>query len=84
MPQRRAQLLAVLGEDVCAARDGIGGHAVIEQVFGSQLGIGVDQHTVGGLPVAGMARDRAPALPYPVKAAANPLRASFSPFPSHG
>jgi hypothetical protein len=44
----------------------------------------VDQHTVGGLPVAGMARDRAPALPYPVKAAANPLRASFSPFPSHG
>jgi hypothetical protein len=26
------------------------GHAVVDQVFGSQLGIGVDQHSVGGLP----------------------------------
>ena len=52
MPQRGSQLLAVVGEDlrvVCAARDGNVGHAVVEQVFGSQLGIGVDQHTVGGL-----------------------------------
>ena len=61
MPQRGAQLLAVVGEDlrvVCAARNGNVGHAIIEQVFGSQLGIGVNQHTVGGLPQAGMARDR--------------------------
>ena len=58
MPQRRSQLLAVVGEDVCAARDGNGGHAVIEQVFGSQLGIDVDQYPVGGLPLAGMTRDR--------------------------
>jgi hypothetical protein len=31
-----------------------------------------------------MARDRVPASPYPVKAAANPLPAFFSPFLSHG
>jgi len=41
---------------VCAARDGNVGHALVEQVIGSQLGIGVDQHAVGGLPLAGMAR----------------------------
>ena len=61
MPQRRAELLAVVGEDlriVCAARNGNVGHAIVEQVFGSQLGIGVDQHQVGGLPLAGMTRDR--------------------------
>ena len=34
------------------------GHAVVEQVFGPQLGIDVDQHPVGGLPLAGMTRDR--------------------------
>ena len=59
MPQRRAQLLAVVGEDlrvVCAARDSNLGHAVVEQVFGSQLGIGMYQHTVGGLALAGMTR----------------------------
>ena len=48
---------------VCAARDGNVGHAVVEQVFGSQLGIDVNQHTVGGLPLAKMTRDRVPALP---------------------
>ena len=45
VPQRGSQLLAVVGEDlrvVCAARNGNVGHAVVEQVFGSQLGIGVD------------------------------------------
>jgi len=50
MPQRRSQLLAVVGEDLrilCATRNGNVGHAVVEQVFGSQLSIGVDQHTVG-------------------------------------
>jgi len=49
---REGQLLAVVGEDlrvVCAARDGNVGHAVIEQVFGSQLGIRVNQHSIGGL-----------------------------------
>ena len=59
LPQRRSQLLAVVGEDlrvVCAARDGDVGHAIVEQVFGPQLGIDVDQYTVGGLPLAGMAR----------------------------
>jgi hypothetical protein len=42
MPQRGAQLLAVVGEDlrvVCAARDGNVGYADIEQFLGSQLGI---------------------------------------------
>jgi hypothetical protein len=34
------------------------GHAFVEQVFRSQFGIRVDQHPVGGLPLAGMARDR--------------------------
>jgi hypothetical protein len=66
MPQRDSQLLAVVGEDlrvVCAARDGNLGHAVVEQVFRPQLGIRVDQHPVGGLPLAGMARIRVAALP---------------------
>ena len=80
----RETALAVHLLVVCAARNGNVGHAVVERVFRPQLGIRVDQHPVGGLPVAGMARDRVPALPYPVKAAANPLPASFSPFPSHG
>jgi len=48
---------------VCAARDGNVGHTVVEEVFRPQLGIRVDQHPVGGLPLAGMARDRVPALP---------------------
>jgi len=34
---------------VCAARNGNVGHAVVEQVFGPQLSIDVDQHAVGGL-----------------------------------
>ena len=58
---REGQLLAVVGEDlrvVCAARDGNVGHAVIEQVLGPQFGIRVDQHSVGGLPLAGMTRQR--------------------------
>jgi len=61
VPQRRAQFLAVVGEDlrvICAARDGEVGHAAIEQVFGTQLWIDVDQHPVGGLSLAGMTRDR--------------------------
>jgi hypothetical protein len=29
-------------------------HAVVEQVFGPQLGIGMNQHPVGGLALAGM------------------------------
>ena len=43
---------------VCAARNGNVGHAVIEQVLGPQFGIRVDQHSVGGLPLAGMTRQR--------------------------
>jgi len=56
-PQRRPQLLTVVGENlgiVCAARDGNIGHAVVDQVFGVQFGIDVDQHPVGGLALAGM------------------------------
>src|ERR1035438_1183354 len=59
VPQRGSQLLAIVSEDlrvVCAARDGNVGHAIVEQVFRSQLGIGVDQHPVGGLPLARMTR----------------------------
>jgi replicative DNA helicase len=55
MPQRDSQLIAVVGEDlrvVCAARNGNVGHAVVEQVFRSQLGISVDEYTVGGLPLS--------------------------------
>ena len=48
---------------VCVARDGNVGHAVVEEVFRPQLGICVDQHSVGGLPLAEMARARVPALP---------------------
>ena len=82
MPRRRAQLLAVVGEDlrvVCAARDGNVGHAVVEQVYRPQFGIRVDQHTVGSLHLAGMTRDRVPALPYPVTTAVNPRLNFFSP-----
>jgi len=53
-------------------------------LFGSQLGIGVDQHTVGGLSLAGMTHVHVIALPYPVMVAANFLTASFSPCFSHG
>jgi len=48
---------------VFAARDGNIGHAVVEQVFRPQFAIRVDQHPVGGLPLAGMNRDRVTALP---------------------
>ena len=44
---------------ICASyapRDGNVGHTVVEQVFRPQLGIDVDQHPVGGLPLAGMTR----------------------------
>ena len=50
--------LAVHLRVVCAARDGNVGHAVVEQVFRSQLRVDVGQHPVGGLPVAVMARPR--------------------------
>ena len=66
MPQRRAQFLAVVGEDlrvVRATRNGNVGQAVIEQVFGSQLGIDGDLHTVGGLSLAGITRHGLTALP---------------------
>jgi hypothetical protein len=59
MPQRGSQLLAVVGEHlrvVCAARNGNGGHAVVEQVFRSQLAIGVEEYPVGGLPLAAVTR----------------------------
>jgi hypothetical protein len=39
------------------------GHAVVEQVLGPQFGIDVDQHTIGGLQMSGMNRDRVTALP---------------------
>ena len=61
MPQRGSQLLVVVGKDlrvVCAARDGNVGHAVVEQVFGSQLGIGMDEYPVGGLALAAVTRHR--------------------------
>jgi hypothetical protein len=69
----RETALAVHLGVVCAARNGNVGHAVVEQVFRPQFGIRVDQHPVGGLPLAGMTRDRVNALP-----------ATFSPFLSHG
>jgi hypothetical protein len=41
-----------------AARDGDVCHAAVEQVFRGQLGIDVNQHALGGLPLAGIARHR--------------------------
>ena len=48
---------------VCVARNGNVGHAAVERVVRPRLGVRVDQHPVGGLPLAGMARDRPPASP---------------------
>ena len=61
MPERRAELLTAICEGlrvVCPARNGNVSDAVVEQVFGPQLGIDVNQHTVGGLSLAGMTCDR--------------------------
>lgn len=38
-----------------SARDGDIGHAVVEQVFRAQLRVHMDQHPLGGLPLAGVA-----------------------------
>lgn len=40
-----------------SAGDGDIGHAVIEQVLCSKLGIDVDEHAIGGLSLAGMTSD---------------------------
>jgi hypothetical protein len=51
-PSAAPQLLGVVGEElriIGSARDGDVSHAVVEQVHGSQFGIDVDQHPVGGL-----------------------------------
>ena len=64
-PSRRAQFLAVVGEElriVSPARDGDIGHAVVKQVFRAQFGIDVDQHAVRRLPLAGMTRHRIPMI----------------------
>lgn len=61
MPEPRAQLLAVVGEQlriVSAARDGNIGHAIVEQVFHSHLGIDVDQHAIPRMLLAGITCDR--------------------------
>ena len=61
MPERRSELLSAVSEQlhiVGPARTGNVSDAVVEQVFGPQLGIDVDQHTVGGLSLAGMTCDR--------------------------
>ena len=62
-PQTRETALAVHLRVVCAALDGNVGHSVVEQALRPHLGIRVDQHPVGGLALAGMARGRVPALP---------------------
>ncbi len=58
MPERRAQLLAVVGEElriVGAARDGDIGHAVVEQVFRAQLGVHMNENAVGSQSLARVA-----------------------------
>ena len=53
MPEGRTKLFAVAGEQLRiegAARDGNISHAVVKQVFCSQLGIDVDQYPVRRLP----------------------------------
>jgi hypothetical protein len=42
---------------VCAARNGHVGHAAVEQVFCTQLGVHMDQYAVGGLALAGVTGD---------------------------
>jgi hypothetical protein len=58
------QLSAVVGEDLCvvgSARDGYVGHAVVEQIFGTEFGVHMDEDedededAVGGLALAGVA-----------------------------
>ncbi len=61
MAQRRRQLLTVVGEElriVRASRDGDVSHAAVEQIPGAQFRIHIDQNPFGGLPLAGMTRDR--------------------------
>jgi len=56
--ERPRQLLAVVGEKlciVCSARDGDIGHAAVEQIPSAQLGVHVNQDTVGSLTLAGVA-----------------------------
>jgi hypothetical protein len=68
--ERRAELLTAICEElrvVCPARNGNVSDAVVEQVFGPQLGIYVDQHTVGGLSLAGMTCDRVAMIEAPMR-----------------
>ncbi len=58
--QRGSEFFAVVGEDPGVERpsgEGDVGHAAVEQVFGSEPGVDVDQHPVGGLALAGVAGD---------------------------
>jgi hypothetical protein len=56
--ERLGQLLAVTGEDlrvVRPARDRDVSHPVVDEVFRAKICIDVDEHVVGGLPLAGVA-----------------------------
>src|SRR5208283_1217611 len=56
--ERRAKFLVVVGKElrvIASTRDGDIGHAAVEQVLRSQLGVNVNQYTVGSLPLAGVA-----------------------------
>ena len=58
VPERRAQLLAVVGEQLCivsAALDGGMDHAVVEQVFRDQLGVHMNENAVGSQSLARVA-----------------------------
>ena len=61
MPERRAELLTAICEDlrvVCPARDGNIGHAVVEQIFCAKLCIHVNKQTICGLALTVVAGHR--------------------------
>ena len=63
--QRPSQPLPAVGEELGVmgpARDGDIGHAVVEQVLGSEFGVDVDEHAASGLALAGMAGDGIPMI----------------------
>ena len=69
MSQRRAQLFAVVGEELCvigSARNCDVSHAVVEQVFRARLCIDGDQYAVGGLALTGMTGPRIAMIEMPL------------------
>ena len=55
--KRVRECAAVIGEDLCvplAARNGNVGHTIVEQIFGSEIGINMDEYAICRLSLAGV------------------------------